>query len=144
MIFWLKKSNSKALHKIRMLQSKLWTALRFQMVHPKSYVSIVLYELIVFSHYLQVQFWLFADVTDMLGGTSFCLKYSNGFKFEYASKMKAEFAEMAVAFMEHHVQIEWILIFTKNINTTWRIDENNLRYYILILLLRTSIYSLSK
>lgn len=48
----------------------------------------------------------FTDVTDMLGETNFLVKYLNGFKFETATDVKKEFAELAVAYLEANLTIE--------------------------------------
>lgn len=53
----------------------------------------------------QAIFRSFADITDMLDGISFCLKYPNGYKFEKTAVVKANFIALAIAFMEQNLKI---------------------------------------
>lgn len=46
------------------------------------------------------------DVTDIMADTNFLLKFQNGYKFQKATNVKKDFAELAVVFLEANLEIE--------------------------------------
>lgn len=70
------------------------------MQHYFSYSIILL----LFNYLFLLQ--LFADVTNLLGGLHFCLKYTDGYKFEEASIVKKNFAKLAVAYLEENLKTD--------------------------------------
>lgn len=45
-------------------------------------------------------------MTDVMGDTNFLLKFENGFQFVTAQNVKANFAEMAVDYLEKNLKLE--------------------------------------
>lgn len=69
--------------------------------------SRVLFESYRIAYEIYVCFQPFSDVSHLLGGTHFCLKYDNGCKFETAAFVKDNFVQQAVEYLETQLKMEW-------------------------------------